>query len=189
MKKNDQRQITPRSILIGVIVVIFINLASPYAESVGFSNFSWSYLPEGAAIPVLLLMSINALILNVKNKLGLTQSELLVIFVMGLVSNATSIWLIYFFLAAIVSPRYFDSPENEWQHLLLPHLPDWLIIGDTNHAVRWFYEGLPSGAKMPWPDWIIPLAVWSTFFVALILASYTLIVFFRQQWIEREKLA
>ena len=105
MKKNDQRQITPRSIVIGVIVVIFINLASPYAESVGFSNFSWSYLPEGAAIPVLLLVAINALILNVRQKLGLTQSELLVIFVMGLVSNATSIWLIYFFF----SGNYFSS--------------------------------------------------------------------------------
>ena len=152
MKKNDQRQITPRSIVIGVIVVIFINLASPYAESVGFSNFSWSYLPEGAAIPVLLLIAINALILNVRQKLGLTQSELLVIFVMGLVSNATSIWLIYFFLAAIVSPRYFDSPENEWHNLLLPYLPDWLIISDVNHAVQWFYEGLPSGSKLPWQD-------------------------------------
>ncbi len=189
MKKNDQRQITPRSIVIGVIVVIFINLASPYAESVGFSNFSWSYLPEGAAIPVLLLIAINALILNVRQKLGLTQSELLVIFVMGLVSNATSIWLIYFFLAAIISPRYFDSPENEWHNLLLPYLPDWLIISDANHAVQWFYEGLPSGSKLPWQDWIIPLAVWSIFFISLILASYTLIIFFRQQWIEQEKLA
>ena len=189
MKKVVQKQITTRSVLIGASVAIFVNLASPYTESVGFSNFSWSYLPEGAAIPMLLILAINALILNVRKKLSLTQSELLVIFVMGLVSNATSIWLIYFFLAAIVSPLYFASPENEWQHLLLPHLPDWLIIGDINHAVQWFYEGLPSGAKMPWQDWIIPLTVWSTFFVALILASYTLIAFFHQQWIEREKLA
>ena len=157
MKKDVQKQITARSVMIGAGVVIFVNLASPYTESVGFSNFSWSYLPEGAAIPMLLIFAINALILNVRKRLSLTQSELLVIFVMGLVSNATSIWLIYFFLAAIVSPRYFASPENEWQHLLLPHLPDWLIIDDTNHAVRWFYEGLPSGAKMSWQDWVIPL--------------------------------
>jgi len=97
MKKVVQKQITTRSVLIGASVAIFVNLASPYTESVGFSNFSWSYLPEGAAIPMLLILAINALILNVRKKLSLTQSELLVIFVMGLVSNATSIWLIYFF--------------------------------------------------------------------------------------------
>jgi len=39
MKKVAQHQITPRSVLIGVSVAIFVNLASPYTESVGFSIF------------------------------------------------------------------------------------------------------------------------------------------------------
>lgn len=187
--KTDNRAVTWKALLLGACVAAFINLASPYTESVGFSNFSWSYLPEGAAIPLLLILAVNGLLIKIRKQLGLTRGELLVIFVMALVANSTAIWLIYFFLAAIVSPHYFVSPENEWSELLFPYLPKWLIISDSNHAVEWFYEGAPPGASIPWRAWLIPLAFWLPFFIALLLASYTLIIFFRRQWEEHEKLA
>jgi hypothetical protein len=187
--KANQRNVTWRALFLGSCVAVFVNLASPYTESVGFSNFSWSYLPEGAAIPMLFILGVNALLLKIRKRLGMTQGEMLVVFVMALVANSTSIWLIYFFLAAIVSPHYFASPENEWNELLIPYLPKWLIIPDDSHAVQWFYEGVPGGVQMPWKTWLIPLGLWTSFFVALLLASYTLIVFFRRQWIAHEKLA
>jgi hypothetical protein len=189
MMKTKQHFFTWRAILIGLCVSAFVNIASPYTESVGFSNFSWSYLPEGAAIPMLFIIAINAFIAKIRKKLGLTSNEIILIFVMALVANSTSIWLIYFFLAAIVSPEYFASPENEWHEILLPYLPKWLIIHDQSNAVRWFYEGAPSGALTPWRAWIVPLLSWSPFFIALMLVSYTLIIFFRKQWIMHEKLA
>jgi len=187
--KTDNRTVTLKALLLGACVAAFVNLASPYTESVGFSNFSWSYLPEGAAIPLLPILAVNAILIKVKKQLSLTRGELLVIFVMALVANSTAIWLIYFFLAAIVSPHYFVSPENEWSELLFPYLPKWLIISDSNHAVKWFYEGAPPGTSIPWEAWLIPLAFWLPFFIALSLASYTLIIFFRRQWEEHEKLA
>lgn len=187
--KTDHRAVTWRALLLGSCVVAFVNLASPYTESVGFSNFSWSYLPEGAAIPLLLILALNAILMKIRKQLGLTRGELLVIFVMALIANTTSIWLIYFFLAAIVSPHYFASPENEWRELLFPYLPEQLIISDDQHAVEWFYEGAPAGAGIPWKVWATPLLFWIPFFVALLLASYTLIIFFRKQWMEHEKLA
>jgi hypothetical protein len=187
--KANQRNVTWRALFLGSCVAVFINIASPYTESVGFSNFSWSYLPEGAAIPMLFILGVNALLLKIRKRLGMTQGEMLVVFVMALVANSTSIWLIYFFLAAIVSPHYFASPENEWNELLIPYLPKWLIIPDDNHTVQWFYEGVPGGIQMPWKTWLIPLGLWTAFFIALLLASYTLIVFFRRQWIAHEKLA
>jgi len=187
--RKDHSAVTWRALLLGSCVTIFVNLASPYTESVGFSNFSWSYLPEGAVMPMLLIMGINALLMKIRRRLGLTRSELLIIFVMALVANSTSIWLVYFFLAAIVSPHYFASPENEWNELLIPYLPERLIVSDDHHAVQWFYESAPVGASMPWKAWLMPLAFWIPFFIALLLASYTLIIFFRRQWMSHEKLA
>lgn len=108
---------------------------------------------------------------------------------MALVGNSTAIWLIYFWLAAIVSPHYFASPENEWRQYLLPYIPKWLIVQDSNHAVEWFYHGLPQGAPLPWQNWVWPLACWLTLFIAILLSAYVLTVFFRKQWIETEKLA
>ncbi len=187
--KTKQNAMTWRAFLLGLCVSAFVNLASPYTESVGFSNFSWSYLPEGAAIPLIFIIAINALITSFGKRFGLNNGEIILVFVMALVANSTSIWLIYFFLAAIVSPEYFASPENEWRELLLPYIPKWLIIHDQNHAVRWFYESAPSGAHITWKAWLVPLACWTPFFIALLLVSYTLIIFFRRQWIDHEKLA
>jgi len=175
--------------LIGVLITIFVNVGSPYTESVGFSNFSWSYLPEGAAIPFLLLLFLNLLLRRFWPRRALTTGELLVLFVMALVANSTAIFLIYFQLAAIVSPHYFKSPENRWASDLIPSIRPWLIVSDKNRAVEWFYHGLPPGQPLPWLDWLIPLAFWLPFLFAIWLVSYLLTVFFNRAWIDQEKLA
>jgi len=185
MKKLDSntisaRAMTWRALLLGASAAVFVNIASPYTESAGFSNFSWSYLPEGAVIPFLAIFVFNLIFRH----WALTSRELTIIFI-----NATSIFLIYFFLAAIVSPHYFASPENEWREYLLPYIPKKLIVQNTHHAVEWFYEGMPKGAPLPWREWSAPLAFWLPLFFAILLASYVLIAVFRKQWIEREKLA
>ena len=183
------KSVTWRALLLGTLVAIFVNIASPYTESVGFSNFSWSYLPEGAVIPILAIFALNVVLARFARRWALTNRELLVVFIMALVSNATSLFLVYFFLAAIVSPHYFASPENEWRESLLPYIPKWLIVQDTHHAVEWFYHGKSAGAPLPWREWAVPLAFWLPFFLAILVASYVLIAVFRKQWVENEKLA
>jgi len=188
-RQHFSRAMTWRALLLGTLAAVFVNIASPYTESVGFSNFSWSYLPEGAVIPFLAIFVFNLIFAKFFRHWALTSRELTVIFIMALVSNATSLFLIYFFLAAIVSPHYFASPENEWREYLLPYIPKKLIVQNTHHAVEWFYEGMPQGAALPWQEWATPLAFWLPLFFAILLASYVLIAVFRKQWIEREKLA
>ncbi|MBC8234996.1 hypothetical protein H8E77_36080, partial [bacterium] len=187
--QHFSRAMTWRALLLGTLAAVFVNIASPYTESVGFSNFSWSYLPEGAVIPFLAIFVFNLIFAKFFRHWALTSRELTVIFIMALVSNATSLFLIYFFLAAIVSPHYFASPENEWREYLLPYIPKKLIVQNTHHAVEWFYEGMPQGAGLPWREWAVPLAFWLPLFFAILLASYVLIAVFRKQWIEHEKLA
>jgi hypothetical protein len=187
--QHSSRAITWRALLLGTSSAVFVNIASPYTESVGFSNFSWSYLPEGAVIPFLTIFVFNLIFAKFYHQWALTSKELAIIFIMALVSNSTSLFLIYFFLAAIVSPHYFASPENEWREYLLPYIPKKLIVQNTHHAVDWFYEGMPKGAPLPWREWTVPLAFWLPLFFAILLASYVLIAVFRKQWIEREKLA
>ncbi|MFQ6040063.1 MAG: DUF6785 family protein, partial [Candidatus Poribacteria bacterium] len=187
--QHSSRAITWRALVLGASAAVFVNIASPYTESVGFSNFSWSYLPEGAVIPFLAIFVFNFIFEKFFRRWALTSSELTIIFIMALVSNATSLFLIYFFLAAIVSPHYFASPENEWREYLLPYIPKKLIVQNTHHAVEWFYEGVPHGAPLPWREWALPLSFWLPLFFAILFASYVLIAVFRKQWIEREKLA
>lgn len=181
--------LTPRALFLGLLAGLFVNLGSPYTESVGFSNFSWSYLPEGGMFPFLALLAVNALVRRLKPRWSLSSAELLVVFVMALCANSTSLFLMYFLLAAIVSPHYFASPENKWEEVLIPYLPRWLIISDDRHAVRWFYHGLPAGGQLPWGDWLGPLAGWWPFLAAMLTVSFALAALFRRQWVANEKLS
>jgi len=138
--------------LIGIAIVVFVNVASPYTESRAFSNFSWSYLPEGGMIPFLLVLFLNLLLRRFLPKSALTSGELLLIFLMALVSNSTPLFLVYMFLSAIVSPLYFSTPENSWDTDLIPPMRSHLIVKDRR-AVEWFYHGLPSGGSIPWKAW------------------------------------
>jgi len=181
--------LTTRALLIGLLISAFVNLGSPYTESTGFSNFSWSYLPEGGAVPFLVLLLLNGLVGRLWPRRALSARELLVILAMGLVANSTSLFLAYFWLAAIVSPHYFASPENRWQDDLIPHLPRALIVSDRHQAAFRFYEGLPPGASIPWRDWLVPIGAWLPLLLALLVGAYAMVELFRRQWLEHEKLS
>ena len=183
------RAATPRALFLGALASVFVNIASPYTESRGFSNFSWSYLPEGGAFVLLLVVGVNALVHRLRPRWALTVPEVLLVFVMALAANATSIFLMYFLCSAIASPYYFASPENRWQEDLLPYLKPWLIVSDKHQAAYWFFEGLPPTERIPWGDWLLPLAAWMPFLIALLVASFAMVSLLRRQWLEHEKLS
>jgi len=182
------KAVTFRALVIGFGFAVFVNTLSPLTESRAFSNFSWSYLPEGAVIPFIFLLLFNFLLHRLKPNLALTSGELLVIFAMALVANSTPIFLIYMFISAIASPLYFASPENKWQKDLIPYMKRELILNDKLSA-KWFFEGLPEGEKIPFKAWLTPLSHWLPFFFILFLSSYLVIVLFRRYWMENEKLS
>jgi hypothetical protein len=184
-----RRAATPRALALGVAASVFVNLASPHTESTGFSNFSWSYLPEGGVFVLLFLLVANAGVRRLRPRWALTVPELLLVFVMALAANCTSIFLMYFLCSAIISPHYFASAENRWDQDLIPHLKPWLIVSNDRGAAHWFYEGLPATQHIPWRDWATPLAAWMPFLVALLVASFAMMALLRRQWLEHEKLS
>ncbi len=179
---------TERAFLVGLLIAAFVNIGSPYTESVGFSNFSWSYLPEGAMMPFLLVILVNALLYKWRPRASLRADELALIFIMALVSNCTPLFLMFFFLSAIASPLYYASPENRWGELLIPYLKPWLFVSDKL-VVRWFYEGVPPGMPLIAGPWLLPLLIWFPFLLAVQVSSYALVSIFRKQWAEGEKLS
>ena len=51
-------------------------------------------------------------------------------------------------IALLPSVFYYATPENEWAQLLHPHVTEWLVPQDPE-AIRYFFEGLPSGTAHP----------------------------------------
>lgn len=188
LRHTALRAFTWRAVFLGLLVTIFVNTMSMYSECHGSGNFSWSYLPEGAMVPFVLLVGLNGLMRRLLPPLALSAGELLVVFVMGLISNSTSVFLMFMQLAAIVAPHYYASAANKWEQQLIPHMPPELIVNDRL-AAKWMHEGLPPGAPIPWGAWAGPLAWWVPFILVMLLTGYALVALFARQWQEHERLS
>ena len=181
---------TLRAILLGTLMAILVNIGSIYSRYVMASTRTdYGHLSIAVLIPFVLLLGLNILIRALRRKSALSKSELIVVFVMGMIAaTIQGEWLAGYLLGTISAPYYFASPENQWGEYLFPHIPNWLVVTNET-ALRGFYEGSPEGQSIPWMAWMIPLFWWAGFLGALLLANFSIAVIMRKQWVERERLA
>jgi len=138
---------------------------------------------------IILCGAVNPLLKLIDRRLGFSGPDLLVAFSMMIVASAIPSWgLLQMWVATITSWHYFASPENQWVDLFHAYLPQSAVIRDVE-AIRYLYEGLPPGGRIPWESWVYPVAFWFPFFIALYLGMISLMVLFRKQWVEHERLA
>ncbi|MFT5368466.1 MAG: hypothetical protein ACI8V2_003432 [Candidatus Latescibacterota bacterium] len=181
---------TWRALIIGLVFVVFVNLAGPYALWVMRSSAMTSgYLPLGVIFPFFLLVLLNGVLIRYMPRKALAREELVLILVMALVGAAIPTWGVTGYLLSITAaPFYFATAENRWAELLHPHIPPWLVLTDQA-ALNGFFNGLPDGEPVPWGVWVEPLFWWLGLIAAIFAASYALMVMLRKQWVERERLA
>ena len=180
-------RMTRRAFLLGLAVSALSTLWPAYSSLiVRSSRADFAHLSEAFLIPFVCLLGVN-LLLERRGR-GLRPSELLTVCCMGMIAGVMQgEWLSGYFLGVITAPTYFATPENRWGDLLIPHLPDWGIVG--RGAAVGFYEGLPAGEGIPWAAWLAPLGWWGSFLIAVLLANLSLVVLLRKQWMEHERLA
>jgi len=179
--------ITSRSVLTGIICIAFLAIATPVSDLLIQGTWiACCHLPIGVIFIFLLVITVNILL----KRLGIafTQQELIVIYCMMLIpAGIPSLGLSAYLIPVLASPPYYATAENEWEALFFQHIPDW-FAPDDHRLMRYFYEGLPGGFRMPFSIWIKPLAIWSVFAVAMYLSMSCLCVIMRKQWVDREKL-
>ena len=186
------RRVTFRSILIGLLLAVFISLWIPYNIWVLKSTaMDFEHISAGLMIPFFFIVIIvNGCLRRIAPDSTLDASELIVIVSIGLVaSTIPSAAFMGYFIAAISTPYYFASPENQWAEVFFQYLPSWLVADNSEHQMQWFYEGIPRGVSIPWRAWAIPLFWWGIFFIVLFFVGSCLMVILRKQWIVHEKLA
>ena len=155
------------------------------------SYLTITHLPVGALFPFFLVVFvINGLLKRFAPRHVFTAPEQIIIFFTVFTASSIPAWAFSTYWVSIPSiPHYYANSENRWIELFFDYLPGWLIVSDTQHAVKWFYEGLPPGiSEIPWRSWVTPIFWWGTFFLALFSVSASLMVVLRKQWIERERL-
>ena len=167
-------RVTPRSVAIGLLYVVFLAALTPYNDYYIRNTFlAGNHFPIGSFFLFsVLVIGVNPLMRRVGLRKTLTPTELMVVWIMMLVgSGIPSSGYLRYHLFMLTAPKYFANSSNDWARLFHQYLPDWLVIKDAK-AAQAFYEGLDPLAPVPWALWVKPALIWSgyallTYFVML----------------------
>ena len=178
-----------RAFLIGVLLCAFISTATIYSNTIIRGTFmAWSFSNPVALFLLFYLVMANILLGALSKRLALRREELVLIYVMMIVSaSLPTFGLVEHLLPMITGVFYFATPENGWAELIHHFVPQWIAPRDE-YVVTGFYEGLPQGAAIPWWGWVESLSYWFVFLISLHVVSICMMVMLRRQWVERERL-
>ena len=189
-KSGDRAGISVRAMLVGAVLCGAIAVGLPYGEFVlnGTQLGLNSSTPAAFFLFFLLIAVVQPLLGLVRRDWLFSRAELLSIAVMMMITTAIAArGFISIAVPILTGIFYFASPENNWEELLLPHVPTWLIPYDAQ-AIQGFYEGLPEGAAIPWGVWLEPLLWWLLFMAAFYVVVVCAMVILRRQWMDHERL-
>ena len=159
------------AILLGLVVLFAAS--SPFMSNViqRHNLTAWGIMPLGAMVVFLGLCAVN----DVRGRQGrlplTTPAESLACFLVLLMGSWAATWaFVEAQMPLLTAPYLFASPENGWIDYLLPHLPAWALGPGQEPYASGFYNGLPDGTPVPGGLWVVPVAAWTLFVVALALA-------------------
>ncbi len=186
----ERSAFSARAVLTGSLFSLGLACAAPYGNMVIRGSYmALDFSTPGAIFLFFLLVGpLNGLARAVRVAWALTRGELLVVYAMMITASAIpTMGLSEYLLTITTAAQYFATPENEWASLINGHVPSWMVPQSAT-AIRWFYEGKPQGASIPWQPWVEPLCYWILFAMSLYLVMIALMVVLRRQWAERERL-
>ena len=195
------RAITFRSVVLGLLGVVFICGLTPYNDYALNNTFLvGNNLPLGVIMLLFVfVLLVNAPLMRFVPRFAFSAGEITVAFSMTLVSCALpSSGLMRYFPPTLVGPFWVARSSQEYLKLLESlHLPAWLFpvfAGQSpgqwmnDPIVNQYFNRTPEGEPIPYWAWVRPAWVWGIFFAALYGALVCLTAIVRRQWNENERL-
>ena len=186
-----KKRITLRSIVIG-LVALLVNCYWTVIAEIKYSMGDASTLPL-FIYPIFILSIITALNLLLKRflpKSSLHPGELIVIYIMTVVSSTfLGESMLAGLLGSITYPFRYATPENEWSELFLKYIPSWLTVKDESVLEELYKGGSSFYLTKNIKTWLIPLIAWGMFSFVLVFVMICINVILRKKWSEMEKLA
>ena len=182
--------VTKKALLIGVVLCFCIAAGEVYGVAVLHGSPMCADFSTGGAIFLffVLVLGINVLLKCIGKKVGLSSSELIIVYIMMIIACTIPSWgFVMNLMPLLVGIFYYATPTNRWAEIIHPHIPRWLVPQDKE-AIRCFFEGLPKGGNIPWGAWLLPLFNWVVFILVVYFVMICIMVILRKQWIEKERL-
>lgn len=173
-------------ITVALLWIAFQSAIGGYIHGNSLGQIVANHMPLGGFFFFLitLIFIINPLINWLRNQIGLSASEIALIWIMLTAASAVPGYgLMEFLFPYLSAPLYFTSPENQWAEVIIPKLPRWSYLSDKR-AVKDFFAG---NSEVPWKEWFTPAGFWIAFSLIFFFAFVCWAVILRKQWIERER--
>ncbi|MEE3039222.1 MAG: DUF6785 family protein [Candidatus Latescibacterota bacterium] len=187
---RDPGAVSVRSLVAGALIAAALGVAAPYENLViSGSPLHFDYsTPAAVFFFLLFLLVVNPAVALLRWRWRFSSAELATVYIMAAVAcTLPTNGLVGKLLPHISAGTYYATPENGWADQILPFIPSWMRVTDAR-AIKWFYEGLPSGTPMPWSAWLTPLLAWLPMLLAAYGTMTGLMVLVRKQWIQHERL-
>jgi hypothetical protein len=184
------RGVTWRSVLIGLLLIPPNCIWVVQVEIVHYSGHPTCLsIFSNAVFSLFLVILANLALRKLRPQWALTQGELLTAYIMvSLGSTVAAHDMMQMLVPTVAHPHWFATPENRWQQLFIPRLPEWLIVSDE-HALEGYHEGHTSILEPSnYRPWLVPLFWWGTFIIVLVFVMQCINAIMRRQWTENEKL-
>ena len=189
--KNQTKGLTLRSVIFGLILIPINSYWIVQSEAVWWGTYlTIVSLFFNVTFTLLVIIFLNAIYKNITKRQGLTQNELITIFViLCLGSSLPGNNLLEALVLTVGHAFWFATPENEWADLFFQYIPDWIAVKDKN-ALRGFYEGESSIYRIEnISAWYKPLVFWGSFVFIWLLTQLCIVILVKKQWTENEKLS
>ncbi len=182
--------LTTRGLVVGSVAAAALGLGCAYGTMVLRGSYmALDFSTPGALFIFFVLVAFSSGVLKrLAPRFALSTAELTTAYIMLLLASAIpTMGLTGQIIPLIAAPHYFMTPENKWADLLIPYLPTWSGPSDPT-VVTGLFEGWARGTEVPWGYWLPPLLAWLPFIAALYFGMICLMVIFRKQWVENERL-
>ncbi|MCZ6632197.1 MAG: hypothetical protein O7G87_02260 [bacterium] len=189
-EEAPETRVRRMSLLWIAATLIFTCMAATFLEFKSRSaHMAMSNLPLAVLLLFIFWLLGNTLLKRVFPRFSLTTAELrtmLCVLWVG-ASFAGYNWVTQW-VGALVSPRYFASPENRWKELIFDYLPWWMYPSNFPGVVEAFYLGLGRDEALPWGAWVGPIFWAGSAALAMTAIGLGLTAIFQKQWAEHERL-
>lgn len=189
MTVSSQNGLTVKSLLIGLLLIPANVFWIIQLEVVRYTHPTLIHPLSNVIFIVFWLLIVSLGLNRISTKIGLSQAEILTIYVMlCVVSSLCSHDMMEILVTILGHPFRFATPENEWRELFAKQLPAWLTVSDEK-ALRNYYEGNSTlYIEHHLATWLQPAVWWIAFIFVLMTVMLCINILLRVQWTERERL-
>ena len=173
----------------GLLFVIAVAAGGAFSALVRYDLVGFGHLPRSAVFACFWLLLANVVWQGITGRRLLSSPQLVFVFIAVMVmSGFPGQQLVTYLYIGLIGAQHYATPENRYIETFFDYIPTWLVPSkDPEHpAIRWAFYGMPAGQPMPWGDWLVPLAVWTPYCLALLGLGACATALLRRRWADEE---